>query len=154
MEINNNGKQRDKHVKSESLKILIGGPFISGILTYYSYFNMQEWLEFFYACIPLFIGIHFLFFVYAPIRMLRFHNKTIEKISIMNDTIQIKTFAPWFMKSIDINCFLSNVTIKRSEFDRYGKKAKMGYTIKTKDKGEFYFVDDYFPDNTILLNHM
>ena len=142
--VNDVGILRNKFVKKEALKMLLGGPITILILLILSYISMSKWSAFFFATSPFLLIIGIIGFIIAPIIMLKRHNRTIEEIKVEENKIVFKVFSALWLKSKRIELSRDQFKARETIFNWYGKEKKKGIILKLKNNEEYYLVYDYF----------
>lgn len=152
--INNAGIARNKYVRKEGIRGLIFGPIYSFVMMFLTYISMSKWLTFFYVVSPFLLLMMILFFIVAPVKMLKRHNRTIKMISFEEGKIKIEVFSALWYKAKKVE--LQNrkdAKISNTRFLWYGKEPKEGFKLKTKNE-EYYLVLDYFDDQELIQNQL
>ncbi len=152
--VNSNGILRHKYVKREARKMLIFGPLFSIIYIVLSFISMSKWLEFFYVITPILFIMMILFFIVAPIIMLRRHNKTIEEISFEENKITFKVFPALWLKSKKIELSRDQIKVKETYFNWYGNEKKKGVIIILKNNEKYYLVSDFFDEYEYIIRNI
>jgi len=152
--VNNNGILRHKFVKREALKMLILGPLFSIIYIVLSFISMSKWLAFFYVTVPFLVIFIIVGFIYAPILMLKRHNRTIKEISFDKPKIVFKVFPALWLKSKEIILNRDQFKVKDTIFNWYGKEKKKGVIVTLKNNEEYYLVSDFFDEYELIIKNM
>ncbi len=152
--VNDKGNLRNKFVKKEALKMLLGGAITIMILLSLSYVSMSKWPTFFFATSPIILLIGIIGYIIAPIIMLKRHNRTIEEISFEENKIVFKVFSALWLKSKKIELIRGNFEIIESSFIWYGKGKKKGVIIRLRNYEEYYLVSDYFDEYELIINSL
>jgi hypothetical protein len=155
--VNKTGFERAKYVKGEVIKLFIIGPLNSLFLLFLMYFSFSKNLMFFYIiCLPFTLVITAFLFIYAPLKMIRRHNNTIQKIEFSTSNATFITFPILWIKSQRLTIPISEIQFKRFQFPWYGKgktDKKEGIIFVINNK-EFYFVKDYFENYDRILSEI
>jgi hypothetical protein len=115
---------------------------------------MYKWPAFFYLIAPFLLIMMILFFIVAPIIMLKRHNRTIDEISFEENNVTLKVFQALWMGSKLIKANKKEIKIIKSKFQWYGKEKKDGYILKLGQNQEYYLVLDYFTDKEQIINNL
>lgn len=150
--INDKGIQRDIYVRREAKKALMVGPLYAFLILGLTYISMSEWVVFFYASGLFLILLSIILFIFAPLRMLNRHNRTIANISIEDDKVCFNTFNALWMKSKEIVIPKSQLRAKYSKFNWYGAAVTEGLKIYDISSCEFYLVKDFFGEFEMIRN--
>jgi uncharacterized UPF0160 family protein len=96
----------------------------------------------------------FLLFVFAPLRMLNRHNRTISSISFEDGRVCFKTFKALWMKSKEVEIPKKQLKAKDSKFNWYGATDKEGMKFSGIPGCDFFLVKDFFKDYEMIRNEM
>lgn len=152
--VNDIGNLRNKFVKKESLKMLLGGPITIMILLLLSFISMSKWPAFFFVTSPFLLLIGIIGFIVAPIKMIRRHNRTICGISFIDNKIVIVVFQALWLKSKRIELNRDQFKTKEVFFNWYGKEKKKGIILSLKNNEEYYLVSDFFSENELIIKNI
>jgi hypothetical protein len=149
---NDKGIQRDIYVRREAKKAFMVGPLYTFLILGLTYISMSKWVVFFYFSGLFLMLLAIILFIFAPLRMLNRHNRTIASISIEEDKVCFKTFNALWMKSKEIVIPKSQLRAKYSKFNWYGTAVKEGLKIYGTSSCEFYLVKDFFGEFEMIRN--
>ena len=152
--VNNIGIIRNKFVKKEALKMLIGGPLTIIVFLLLTYISMSKWSDFFFATSPLLLLIGLIGFIIAPIKMIRRHNKTIYSIDFTENKIVFIGFPALWLKSKRIELSKDKFKVIETIFNWYGKEKKKGVIIRLINNKEYYFVSDFFNEYELIIKNL
>jgi hypothetical protein len=146
---NNFAIKRNSYVNKETIKIFIVAPFFTVFILVLLYISMSKAILFFYIAAIYFIILTLLFAFYAPLRMLRRHNHTIESIAFYEGFLVVNSFKALWLKPKEYKIPDKGFRVKMSKFPWYGKgvpDVKEGITMQVTGKKDIYFVYDYFDE--------
>lgn len=149
---NDVGIQRDIYVRREARKAFVVGPLYTFIILGLTYISMSKWILFFYSSGLFLLLLAFFIFIFAPLRMLNRHNRTIASISVEDDKVCFKTFKALWLKSIEVEIPKSQLKCINSKFNWYGATEKEGLKILGLSNCEFYLVKDFFEEFETIRN--
>ena len=152
--VNNIGILRNKFVKKEALKMLLGGPLTIIVFLLLTYISMSKWPAFFFATSPFLLLIGIIGFIVAPIKMIKRHNKTICGIYFIDNKVAIVVFQALWLKSKRIELDRDQFETKEITFSWYGKEKKKGVILRLKNNKEYYFVSDFFSENELIIKNL
>jgi len=153
-EVNIAGKKRDLYVRREALRGIIFGPIYSMIMIFLTYVSTSRWIAFFYVVCPFLLILMIFLFIYAPIKMLKRHNKTIEEISFEESKIVFEVFSALWLKSRKIKLSRDQFEAKETIFNWYGKEKKKGVIIRLINNKEYYLVSDFFNESEYIIKNL
>ncbi len=155
--VNETGIERAKIVNKEIYKTIFIAPLYATFMLALIYFGTSKNMIAFYSVGSFFIILFLILMVYAPYLMLKRHTHTICSINFENNNyVSFSTFPAVWIKEKKYNIIISELKIKKSIFNWYGKNTKRDGLIILIKGNEFYFVKDFFNDyetiSEILLN--
>jgi len=152
--VNSIGILRNKFVKKEALKMLLGGPLTIIVFLLLTYISMSKWPTFFFVTSPFLLLMGIIGFIVAPIKMIRRHNRTICSINFIDNKIVIVVFQALWLKSKRIELNRDQFKTKEVIFNWYGKEKKKGVILSLKNNDEYYLVSDFFSENELIIKNI
>ncbi len=144
--LNNIGENRLKYVSKEVIKGFIVEPIVFLFISFLVYLSIYSKSSVGFFTVLSYILFMFLFSIFAKLRWLNKHNRTISKLEFLNGEVIIKTEKVLWLKDREYQLKKSDIRIENKRFKWYGKKIKKeGLSIFVNDL-ELYFVNDYFDD--------